>query len=125
MRPLELMINDQVMRAHCQKINGVLWCHINGRTVVYESPNARQSRKNTQNASTTEIASPMPGKIIKVNVKPGQSVEAQHVLVVMEAMKMEYSLKAPIEHTIKKVLCQEGQTVQLGQILIEFEEKKS
>lgn len=125
MKSLELIIDDQVVRGQCLKINGVLWCHLNGRTHIIESSNMRAAKKTTQDAFSKEIVSPMPGKIIKVLVSPGQSIEAQHVVIVMEAMKMEYSLKAKAQHVIRKVLCQEGQTVQLGQTLVEFEDAKN
>ena len=125
MKPLELVIDDQIVRGQCLKINGVLWCHLNGRTHVVESATARTSKKTTQEGLSSEIISPMPGKIIKVLVSSGQVIEALQVVVVMEAMKMEYSLKAKARRVIKKVLCKEGQTVQLGQVLVEFEESNN
>jgi 3-methylcrotonyl-CoA carboxylase alpha subunit len=53
----------------------------------------------------------MPGKIVKVEVKAGQSVVKGEVLVIVEAMKMENSILAPFNATIEQVLVAEGEQV--------------
>lgn len=122
MKPLEIAVNDKILRGHCMKVNGVLWCHLNGRTLIYESQSQRSQKQSAQLGSGNEVVAPMPGKIIKVLVSDGQAVEAQQVLVVMEAMKMEYSLKSPSDKKVKNVSCKEGGIVQLGQTLVTFED---
>ena len=49
------------------------------------------------------VNSPMPGNIFKVECKPGQAVKAGDVLVVLEAMKMEIEVSAPVDGTVKSV----------------------
>ena len=63
----------------------------------------------------------MPGKIIQVMVKEGDSVEEGDPLVVMEAMKMENEMKAPGAVKIKKVLVKAGDNVETGAVLIQFD----
>jgi biotin carboxyl carrier protein len=72
-------------------------------------------------ASEGEVVAPMTGKVVQVRVAPGQSVTADEVLVVLEAMKMEYRLTAPREGTVASVGCREGQLVELGATLVTFE----
>jgi 3-methylcrotonyl-CoA carboxylase alpha subunit len=67
------------------------------------------------------IKAPMPGKILKVLVKEGDTVAAESTLVVMEAMKMEYSLAAPVASRVKAIKCKEGQQVALSHVLVELE----
>jgi 3-methylcrotonyl-CoA carboxylase alpha subunit len=62
-------------------------------------------------AADGRILSPMPGKIVKVEVKAGQSVVKGEVLVIVEAMKMENSILAPFNATIEQVLVSEGEQV--------------
>ncbi len=63
----------------------------------------------------------MPGLIIEVNVVEGQEVKEGDYLCVLEAMKMENSLLSPRDGIIKSVTIAIGQTVDKGDLLIEFE----
>ena len=67
------------------------------------------------------ISSPMPGAIVKLNVKPGQSVKKGDVLLVLEAMKMENELKANRDCVVKEVLVKEKSSVDKGQVLIKLD----
>ncbi|MEQ9347193.1 MAG: acetyl/propionyl/methylcrotonyl-CoA carboxylase subunit alpha [Thalassospira sp.] len=68
------------------------------------------------------LTAPMPGKIIAVMAKAGQSVSAGDKLVVMEAMKMEHTISAPVTGTIKEVFFDVGDQVDDGAELIAIEE---
>ncbi len=59
-----------------------------------------------------EIVSPMPGKVIKVNVKEGNAVRKGDVLLVVEAMKMENNIVAPVDGKVEKVKVKTGDMVE-------------
>lgn len=65
--------------------------------------------------------SPVTGLAIKVNAQPGQAVEADEVLLVLESMKMETNVTAPRAATVKAVHVNAGDPVKLGQTLVEFD----
>ncbi len=67
-----------------------------------------------------DYASPMPGKIVKVFVKPGQSVSEGERLVILEAMKMENEIRAYKEGIVSSVLVAPGEQVDSGKILIQM-----
>ncbi|MCB9744697.1 MAG: ATP-grasp domain-containing protein [Alphaproteobacteria bacterium] len=67
-------------------------------------------------------AAPMPGKVLRVEVEVGQSVQAGQALVVLEAMKMEQVLRAPRDGVIAAVKASVGEQVEAGTALIELEE---
>jgi 3-methylcrotonyl-CoA carboxylase alpha subunit len=67
------------------------------------------------------LTAPMNGSIVRVLVEAGQSVEAGAQLVVLEAMKMEHSIRAPHAGVIKALYCQEGEMVGEGSALVELE----
>jgi len=67
------------------------------------------------------LKAPMPGKIIDFKVKAGEAVTRGQPVVVLEAMKMEHTLVAPSDGTIKKVLYAAGDQVADGADLVEFE----
>jgi biotin carboxyl carrier protein len=64
------------------------------------------------------LASPMPGKIVKLLVQAGDQVQEGQTLLVMEAMKMQNELKTNTTGTVKTVHVQEGATVETGAALI-------
>ena len=72
-------------------------------------------------AGENVLQSPIAGTILSVAVKPGDVVELNQVLMVMEAMKMETNVAAPTAGIIKTVHIAAGDTVKQGQPLVEFE----
>ena len=67
------------------------------------------------------LEAPMPGKVIKVSVAPGDPVKKGDEVLVIEAMKMENAVRAPREGTVKAVACQVGDMVAPGTVLVEIE----
>jgi methylmalonyl-CoA carboxyltransferase small subunit len=65
--------------------------------------------------------SPVAGVVIKVNVKPGQAIQANDLMVVLEAMKMETNVTAPVEGKVKTVKVAQGDSVKVNQVVVEFE----
>ena len=65
--------------------------------------------------------SPVMGVVIKVNVAPGQSVQANDLLMVLEAMKMETNVAAQGAGKVKSVRVAQGDAVKVGQVVVEFE----
>lgn len=68
------------------------------------------------------LTAPMAGTIVKVQVHAGESVEANQVLAILSAMKMEHSIIAPYEGVIQRIHYQEGDVVPGGAAVIEMEE---
>lgn len=64
--------------------------------------------------------SPMCGVVISVNVKPGQFVEEDDVVLVLEAMKMETAIRAPRSGHVKTISVRTGDNVVTGQMMIEI-----
>lgn len=67
-----------------------------------------------------QCAAPIAGNVTKVNVKAGDSVSENDVLIVLEAMKMESNIASPQSGTVKTVHVQPGDSVTQGQVLVEF-----
>jgi 3-methylcrotonyl-CoA carboxylase alpha subunit len=66
------------------------------------------------------LESPMPGKVLKVLVQNGDSVEDEQALVIIEAMKMEFTVRAPHAGTVVDVKYNEGDQVAVGDVLVEL-----
>jgi biotin carboxyl carrier protein len=67
------------------------------------------------------VVAPMPGRLVRVLVQPGQQVEAGEGLLVMEAMKMENELRSPRAGRVAELLVREGQTVETAALLVVVE----
>ena len=71
-------------------------------------------------ASENSITSPMPGKVVKIQVKVGDEVKMGDTLITISAMKMESEYKSPKDGKISKIHVSEGSTVDANQVLIEI-----
>ena len=69
-------------------------------------------------AGASTIDAPMPGKILKVNVTPGQAVKYGDCVIIMEAMKMETEIVAQSDGTVAQVLVKAGDMVDTGAALV-------
>ena len=69
-------------------------------------------------AGSVKVEAPMPGNVLKLNVKAGDSVEEGQALAVLEAMKMENDIVAPSAGTVASVNVSVGDSVNTGDVLI-------
>ena len=81
------------------------------------APKAAAAAPAEVGAGDTAVASPMPGKIIKVLVEAGKAVKKGDVLMILEAMKMQNEITAPVDGTIKSVNAAADQGVKTNDIL--------
>ena len=68
-------------------------------------------------SGATTISAPMPGTILSVNIKVGDTVQAGQVLFILEAMKMENEIMAPAGGTVTAVAATKGASVNSGDML--------
>ncbi len=69
-------------------------------------------------AAGETVAAPMPGNIIRVDVKQGDTVKSGQILVILEAMKMENEIVAPKDGTVAQVVTSKGSVVDTGAPLV-------
>jgi len=94
---------------------------IAGRTYVVDGPDRDGRSRAPRTDDDLALSAPMPATVVAVKVAPGQEVEAGDVLITLEAMKMELPIKAPRAGMVKSIACREGDLVQPGVPLLEFE----
>jgi len=85
-----------------------------GATTLVEQPRFPETQ---QQATAGSLLAPMPGTVVRVEARLGDSVHAGQVLVVLEAMKMEHSVRTPHEGTLAQLNVSAGQTVDMGTVL--------
>src|SRR3546814_509917 len=95
--------------------------HDGERRWRYERVPAYQAEHAGADGSGDQVAAPMPGRIVLVRVAGGDSVAQGQELLVMEAMKMELSLKAPRDGVVAQVRTAEGEFVDADASLVTLE----
>jgi biotin carboxyl carrier protein len=114
----EVVKADPIVKAFTVKING------NNYEVAVKDTFDLLLEKLGMNSSSAgainSIKAPMPGLIIELKVAGGDTVNAGDPLLILEAMKMENILKAAGQATVKNVKVKKGDSVEKGQVLIEF-----
>jgi biotin carboxyl carrier protein len=101
---------------------GSLLVGLDGRTIA-ASVNARRTGRAGAEAGghahgEQAIAAPMPGRVVRVLVAPGDEVAARQGVVIVEAMKMENELRSPKAGRIKEVTVAPGTSVEAGRVLV-------
>ncbi|MEX1009827.1 MAG: biotin/lipoyl-containing protein [Chthoniobacterales bacterium] len=69
-------------------------------------------------AASGDVPSPLAGKVVSIDVKPGQHVQANAQLLTLEAMKMNTYIFAPAAGTVKEILVAPGDAVEEGRVLV-------
>jgi biotin carboxyl carrier protein len=82
-------------------------------------------RKSQEDSSRGELHAPMPGLVVQVLAHEGEEVEAGHPVVVVEAMKMQNALVAPIKGRVISIPVTPGTAVESGQLLLAIAPEES
>ncbi|MBS0359623.1 MAG: acetyl/propionyl/methylcrotonyl-CoA carboxylase subunit alpha [Proteobacteria bacterium] len=112
---------------HQEKITATIVSHKNSLTLFMQGEQFEikledpESEYDRLTESKGHLSAPMPGTVVAVMKKAGDSVEAGDGLVVIEAMKMEHTIRAPAAGIVKEILYNVGDRVQEGCELLAFE----
>jgi biotin carboxyl carrier protein len=104
---------------------GELLIRIDGRTIA-ATVNRGRARRAALDAGThahgeQAVVAPMPGRVVRLLVCPGDIVRARQGVVVVEAMKMENELRAPKAGRVKDIVVEAGASVEAGRVLVVIE----
>jgi 3-methylcrotonyl-CoA carboxylase alpha subunit len=113
-----LRLNGEMISGYSAAEGSTRYIALNGETFILTIPDARVKRRNPGGG---DLTAQMPGQVIAVLVNEGESVEQGQPLMILEAMKMEIRVAAPVAGTVKKLLVTAGEVVERGQILAEIE----
>ena len=118
---MSLLVDGQSHLAAVERREGGYTVHLREDTLdvdLAEAAAGASAAPRRASAGPLRITAPMPGRLVKVLVEPGQEVGAGQGLVVMEAMKMENELRAPRAGRVAEVHARERQAVETGALLV-------
>ena len=110
------LVHEATVRVHAHRVDVALL----GSTFAFDRPDAFGHGSHHVGSDGTVVA-PMPGTVLGVMVRSGQRVEEGEVLGAMEAMKMEFTLRAPVSGLVTLVTSGAGAQVPLGATLFVIE----
>ncbi|KAF0848820.1 ATP-binding protein [Nocardia caishijiensis] len=114
---LELTVNGLRRTVTVAEADDQLWVSDNSRVFVLREVAEASVRGDAAHVGDAEIRSPMPGSVIAAPVANGATVAVGDPVIVIEAMKMEHTLTAPVAGTVE-VLASPGTQVKLDQVLV-------
>ncbi|MFL2957265.1 MAG: biotin/lipoyl-containing protein [Candidatus Thalassarchaeaceae archaeon] len=126
----KVIVDDEEFEVELEK-KGISWqVKIRNREFLIKVEGERKKnskenkRKKKVKVGNGTVSSSIPGKIISLNVNIGDKVQEGEVLAILEAMKMQNEIVAPIKGTIKQINCDIGDSIIANAPLIIIEEKK-
>lgn len=115
-KPYYIRVNDKLEEVSLEPIQEVL-------AGVPEAPDSKPGAKpkRPKPSKPGDVAPPMPGRVVKILVAKDMRVKAGDPLLIIEAMKMESRVPAPIDGTVVAILAAEGDNVKTDETLIQLE----
>lgn len=108
-------------RFFMHEARGRLSASLGGRLYAGEVVSARAGQSGGGTGSDADLVAQFPGKVRKVLVAEGAGVAAGEPLVLVEAMKMEFAVKAPFGGTVRRILVKEGQQLAPGDRFVDLD----
>ncbi len=120
---LKLQVGDRTIKCVITEGEKEKYVFVDGE-VFKVRPVELTGKKKTRKKEEGNLTSPISGKVVNVKVKPGAKVKKGEVVMVIEAMKMEYLIRAPYTGTIKKVHFKENDQIEIGQKTVDMTKAK-
>jgi len=119
---LKIKIGDRFIKSVITEGEKEKFIFIDGnvfRVKPVELTGVRKTKKKEEG----DLSSPISGKVVSIKVKNGDLVKKGDVIMVIEAMKMEYLIRAPFNGKIKKINFKESDQIEIGQNTVELIKK--
>ncbi len=107
---------------HAAQLGDTIWIGIDGHALEFQID--RTTGRVRPAARDQDALTPaMSATVVRIQVRPGDRVEAGDTLIVLEAMKMELPIRAPRSSIVRAIHCAEGQLVHPGSTLVELDDE--
>jgi 3-methylcrotonyl-CoA carboxylase alpha subunit len=120
---LKIKIGNRIIKSVITEGDKEKYVFVDGN-VFKVKPVELTGTKKKKRREDGDLCSPISGKVVNVKVKKDDIVKKGQVLMVIEAMKMEYLIRAPNNGKIKKVNFKENDQIEIGQNTVEIENKE-
>lgn len=113
-----ILLGGRQYEAQVRLDEGRIIVDVDGARYSFEREEpATASVSARRHSGTADVAAPMPGKVVKLLVAPGERVEADQGILLFEAMKMQNEIRSPLAGRLVAVAVREGQAVESRELL--------
>jgi biotin carboxyl carrier protein len=122
----KVIVDGEEFEVHIEQEGDVYHATINGKNFELVIPDVKSSAPRKRGGGGAKkrsgtVSANMPGKIVTVEVQLGQSVSEGETVLILEAMKMQNEVTAPIKGVVSAIHCQDGMNVEANVPLIVIE----
>jgi biotin carboxyl carrier protein len=117
---LKINIGDRILKCVITEGEKEKFIFVNGE-VFKVKPVELTGKRKTRKKDEGDVNSPISGKVVNVKVKPNDKVKKGDILMIIEAMKMEYIIRAPFKAKVKKINFNEKDQIEIGQKTVDLE----
>jgi biotin carboxyl carrier protein len=121
---ISILIGEKSFRVYVVNDGDKMYVNFQGYNLTVQEPSDDSGSALAGVEGSQEdklvVKAPMPGKVIKINVRENEEVRKNQTLAIVEAMKMENEIKSAIDGTVKKIHVSEGDLVDSEKALIEL-----
>jgi pyruvate carboxylase subunit B len=118
LKPYYVKVDDVLEEVFVETLTEIVPT-LDGRSI--DSGKASKGSKRPKATKDSDVTSPMPGRIVSINVSKGDNVNAGDTVITVEAMKMENPVHAPVSGKVIAIYVSEGDSVNPDECLIEIE----
>jgi len=122
---LKITIGDRIIKSIVTEGDKEKFVFIDGNVFKVKPVELTgRTKKRKKETGEHDLDSPISGKVVQVKVKNGDKVKTGDIILVIEAMKMEYLIRAPFNGLITKVNFKEKDQIEIGQKTVEIKKNK-
>jgi biotin carboxyl carrier protein len=118
---LSLRFQGKPVRLYWAEDHGQKWISFDGCTYLLEKPTPKTNQLDQMKQKSGLTRAPMPAQVQAIPIHSGDIVHAGETLMLLEAMKMEIRITAPIAGKVFRIHVEEGQFVRRDELLVELE----
>jgi len=121
---LIIKIGDKIIKSVVTKGDQEKYVFVDGDIFKVKNIELTGIKKKKKKEKENTLNSPISGRIVNIKTKKGDKVKKDDVLLIIEAMKMEYIIRAPYDGIVKKVNFKEKDLIEIGQNTLELSKMK-
>ncbi|UCG01026.1 MAG: biotin/lipoyl-binding protein [Candidatus Heimdallarchaeota archaeon] len=118
----QFTLENIIYKCSVAKDGDIRFIHLDGEDYEIKRVGEAEEEFGEAEEDLGSLSSPMPGRIVKLLVKPGDRVKKGQDLIIIEAMKMENKIASPFDGIVKTVFFPEGDQIEANVPLIEIDE---
>jgi len=119
---LSIYLGDRVIKSVISQGGDDKFVFIDGN--IFKVKRIELTGRKTTEKKEGDLHSPISGTVVSIKVKEGSSIKKDDVLLVIEAMKMEYLIRAPYDGRVKKIHFKEKDQIEIGQLTAEINKEE-